>query len=367
MKRSFVASIVYRGNGGVIYGVYDPVRQEFKYIGQTQYKARDRIKDHINSKSILGIAIKDNLPKSNLWLFIEIPVKKDLERLASLEAQLIEEYNPPLNQNYKNGNAKPLTIPELNELASRLAGQVYRLDSILKEKRKRGIIEFFNTQNIKLSKFGISSITNPAENEVRYVFRATRHLDKILPFIAGDLLAYNNEEFMDILSQEMDADDILGHFSYDALRNYKIAMAAWSYEDRIYDLGISFYQATASLVKINKPVAQEIMCKAIQNGHGRQWVRSEVNKYLPEDKRSYQPTFPSDKLHEMETESYKQRQRIAELEQATILGTASQPIQVSTIISRLSTILDLEPLAAARNIVQIFNELKAIVEELKQL
>lgn len=148
------------------------------------------------------------------------------------------------------------------------------------------------------------------------------------------------------------------------------------FEIRIPELSIWYHKLVAP---IDDTETQERYLKhCLDNGmkyrEFEEWVYKQRNLPIPPsyEDRQFQRQVDEQKelnqltklyndlslrLAETETENKELRKQVEN----------SQPNHVSTIITRLSTILDLEPLAAARNIVQIFNELKSIVEELKRL
>ena len=210
----------------------------------------------------------------------------------------------------------------------------------------------------QFSTTGLIVSGQPTYDDWEAIWYYLKSRDVAMPWIIGDLLNFGEAAYGESIWQVTSEDDqrLVGHFKPGTLRNYKYVANRWPRERRIYDMAWSAYQAAAS----RSPEEQDyIMSQAESNGQGRNAVRDKVNG-----------TFPGDRLHEMEVEAEKKDRRIAELE-----STQPHPVNPAnptapnnpTIITRLSTILDLEPMAAARNIVQILGEIRAIVEELRQL
>ena len=184
----------------------------------------------------------------------------------------------------------------------------------------------------------------PTYDDWQAIWYYLKSRDIAMPWIVGDLLNFGEAAYGESIWQVVSEEDyrLVGHFKPGTLRNYKYVAKCWPRERRVYDMAWSAYQATA---KLSPDLQDLIMAQAESNGHGRNAVRDTV-----------QGTYPGDTTQELIETNYR-HERKAENVNST----------VSTIITRLDSILKLSPTEAAKNMFHIFAELKQIVEELRQL
>ena len=217
---------------------------------------------------------------------------------------------------------------------------------------------------------GVIVTGNPPVESWQGFFRACKGNAKRMPFVIGDALAYGQLTYGQLtIDQEFDEDDFCDSpvLNKGTAYNWKsVSIAWWPPERKVYAKPWSWYQATASLPPDEQ---DEVMIEAITLKKNRDQLRALVADYHQKANRRVRPVaFPGDREFEQTQEIHKQQEIIDNLvNQIEQPSRMREPVQVSTIITRLDSILKLSPTEAAKNMFHIFAELKQIVEELRQL